>query len=81
MAIRIIEGDFADNGYITDRAALRVLVDKTGALRDADFVDEPMWCRQYGADAPILTNGCWDFIPDAGELERCGIVPEQMIAA
>jgi hypothetical protein len=78
---KIIHGDHCTNGY-HDGVRGSYLVDiKDGLIYEADgpCAGDQLYVRQYGNDAPILTNGCWEFWPDQSDLDRLGIVPTQMI--
>ena len=83
MATKLIRGDWTDgNGYIDNlNRSQQLRVDLAGGkLSDAE-TGEDLYCRQYGGDCPIITNGVWEFWPDESELHRLGLVPVQMIAA
>lgn len=78
-----INGYHCKGGYHTEGRGCYLVEIVGGRLYDTDssaWGDE-VYVRQYGDDAPILTNGCWEFWPDDSDLARLGIVPTQMIAA
>ena len=74
----IIRGNYCENGYLGDRGTVRV-TNENGRLYDPSYGEE-IYVRQYGSDAPIVTNGVWEFWPDKNELERLGLTPTQMVA-
>jgi hypothetical protein len=75
-----IQGDWLHNGYLAGREPLIIEIDVDGGLHDPrDPADEPLRCEQWGLDSPVITNGCWTFAPDDGELARIGVTPVQMI--
>lgn len=79
--IRSISGHWSRDGYLDGRGTVRCIVDGQSII-DADLragPDAVLRCEQWGNDAPIITNGCWEFMPDAADLTRLGIVPVQMI--
>ncbi len=78
-----INGTFCTNGY-HDGARGFYLVDiRDGRIFEADgpCAGDELFVRQYGNDATILTNGCWEFWPDDADLTRLGLAPTQMVAA
>lgn len=79
--IRRIAGIWTTGGYSDGRGALYCIINGQRIL-DADPMagpDSVLRCEQWGSDAPIITNGCWQFWPDESELTRLGLVPTQMI--
>ena len=73
-----ISGYYCTDGFVDGRGEYLVVIEG-GRIFEAHGFGEELFVRQYGADRPILTNGCWEFWPDADELTRLGIVPTQMI--
>jgi hypothetical protein len=82
MTIFHIAGDWSDNGYLAGRDRLPIEVHPDGKITDPNplaFPDDELYCRQYGQDCPIITNGIWEFMIDTSELARVGLTPTQMI--
>jgi hypothetical protein len=79
MVYKLILGDWCVNGYLKNRGSILLGIEKD-RLIEVNY-NEPVFCRQYGNDAPIITNGVWEFMPDNGELGRVGLVPQQMLSA
>lgn len=79
-----IKGDWMKNGYLAGHDTLHLTIASDGTLTETyvpPLMEETLRCEQWGNDCPVITNGCWTFAPDNGELDRVGIVPRQMIAA
>jgi hypothetical protein len=80
-----ISGDFCTNGYYDGGRGAYFVELRAGRIFCAEnrYGDDngELFVRQYGNDAPILTNGVWEFWPDDVDLKRLGIVPTQMITA
>lgn len=75
MSYNVVKGDFSEAGYLEGRGA--ILVEKTSdGIRDFE-TRERLTCTQYGNDPIIISNGCWEFLPDSDELTRIGLVPQQ----
>jgi hypothetical protein len=82
MAIYHIAGDWSEHGYLAGRDRLPIDVHADGKITDPDTRAYPLdelYCRQYGNDCPIITNGVWEFMVDPDELTRIGVTPTQMI--
>lgn len=77
-----IRGYHCTNGY-HDGGRGSYLVDvRDGRLFSPEGCGDQsgeVFVRRYGDDAPILTNGVWEFWPDEADLVRLGITPTQMI--
>jgi hypothetical protein len=82
MAKRI-NGYYCTEGYHDGGRGVYLVDIKDGRIFEAEgpcYGDE-LYVRRYGNDAPILTNGVWEFWPDETDLIRLSITPKQMIAA
>jgi hypothetical protein len=76
--LNLIRGVHCVDGFHAGRGAYRVTI-TSGRIFDADFGEE-LFVQKWGNDAPILTNGVWEFWPDDADLDRLGLTPKQMIA-
>jgi hypothetical protein len=75
-----ISGDHCTDGY-HDGFRGTFWVDIVDGYLFDTYGDE-LYLRDYGSDATILTNGCWEFWPDNRSLQHLasvGITPTQMI--
>jgi hypothetical protein len=68
--MRIVKGDWMRDGFVSDIGpkTFAVEVSSTGELRDPEW-GTPLTAERWG-DGEYITNGCWTFAPDAGELDR-----------
>lgn len=77
--VREIKGDWLGEHYqVRDLTPRRILVSvldgPNGRLQDAEN-GICCWAERWPDNQEFITNGVWNFSPDAGELARCGIVP------
>ena len=78
-----INGHHCTNGYHDGGRGFYLVEIRGGRIFDADgpCSGDELHVRQWGNDAPVLTNGCWEFWPDDADLARLRILPIQMIQA
>jgi hypothetical protein len=79
--LRVVKGIWIEEGGLQGpRKPMELEIAAEGTMYDPMVGPMmPVTCEQWGGDAPILTNKCWQFWPDESELTRLGIVPTQMI--
>jgi hypothetical protein len=91
MAYHYVRGTFYEGeGYQAGAGTIMIELGITGqrdehgrsvdtTIRDYE-TGEPLLFRDCGDGVATITNGCWEFSPDATDIARLGLVPVRTVA-